>query len=158
MSSNELAEKAVQEETERGNAEGFPDRRGFLIAGIVLLACFGLVGYGVLSTDEQPKPRAAPTALVTYEVTGSATAEISYLARSEAGTATVEKAVTLPWKKSVQVPLGKAPTVAVILDGKGGQAACTLAIRGKHVQRATAMGEFGRATCTGDLPPGDGEG
>ncbi|MFB6780480.1 MULTISPECIES: hypothetical protein [unclassified Streptomyces] len=99
-----------------------------------------------------------PTAEVTYEVTGSGIAKISYLACIEVDTATVEKGVTLPWRKSVQVPLGKAPTVAIILDGKGGQAACTLAIRGKHVQRATAMGEFGRATCTGDLPPGDGEG
>ncbi|MEU0399808.1 hypothetical protein ABZ318_06090 [Streptomyces sp. NPDC006197] len=34
------------------------------------------------------------------------------------------------------------------LDGKGGQASCTLAIRDKHVQRATATGAFGRAPCT----------
>lgn len=158
MSSNELAESAVREENGHESAEVSPDRRGLLIAGIALLACFGLVGYGMLDTDEPPKPRAVPTAEVTYEVTGTGTAEISYLARSEAGTGTVEKAVTLPWKKSVQVPLGKAPTVAVALDGKGGQAACTLAIHGKHVQRATAMGQFGRATCTGELPTDNGEG
>ncbi|MFE7392651.1 hypothetical protein [Streptomyces sp. NPDC057582] len=112
----------------------------------------------MLNTDEQPKPRAVPTAEVTYEATGTGSAEISYLARSEAGTATVEKGVTLPWKQSVQVPLGKAPTVAIILDGKGGQEASTLVIRGKHVQRATVMGEFGRATCTGDLPPATARG
>ncbi|MEU7036170.1 MmpS family transport accessory protein [Streptomyces sp. NPDC046237] len=158
MSSSGIAENAAQQESEHEGTEGSPDRRGLLAAGIALLACFGIVGYGMLDTDEQPKPRAVPTAEVTYEVTGTGTAEISYLARSEAGTATVEKAVALPWKKSVQVPLGKAPTVAIILDGKGGQAACTLAIRGKHVQRATAMGEFGRATCTGELPPGGGQG
>ncbi|MET9373629.1 MmpS family transport accessory protein [Streptomyces sp. NPDC002992] len=158
MSSNELAENAVGEKNDHESTEVSPDRRGLLIAGIALLACFGLVGYGMLDTDEQPKPRAVPAAEVTYEVTGTGTAEISYLARSEAGTATVEKAVTLPWGKSVQVPLGKAPTVAIILDGKGGQASCTLAIRGTHVQRATAMGEFGRATCTGELPPAAGQG
>ncbi|MGW6565165.1 MmpS family transport accessory protein [Streptomyces sp. NPDC054975] len=141
----------MREENEHeSTGGGSPERRGLLIAGIALLACFGLVGYGILDTDEQPKPRAVPTAEVTYEVTGTGTAEISYLARSEDGTATVEKGVTLPWSKSVQVPLGKAPTVAVVLDGKGGQASCTLAIRGKHVQRATAMGTFGRATCTGE--------
>ncbi|XEC32663.1 hypothetical protein JAO84_10865 [Streptomyces fradiae] len=138
------------------SAGGSPDRRGVLIAGMALLACLGLLGYGILNTDEQPKPRAVPTAEVTYEVTGTGTVEVWYLARNEAGTATVEKAVTLPWTKSVQVPLGKAPTVAVVLDGKGGQASCTLAIRGKHVQRATAMGEFGRATCTGALPDDNG--
>ncbi|MEU9702614.1 MmpS family transport accessory protein [Streptomyces sp. NPDC047981] len=147
----------MREENEPEGAEGSPDRQGLLVAGIVLLACLGLVGYGMLDTDEQPKPRAVPTAEVTYEVTGTGTAEISYLARSEDGTARVEKGITLPWKKSVQVPLGKAPTVAVVLDGKGGQAACTLAIRGQHVQRATAIGEFGRATCSGQLLAGDDE-
>ncbi|WP_426404499.1 MmpS family transport accessory protein [Streptomyces sp. R-07] len=132
------------------NTGGSPDRRGLLIGGIVLLACFGLVGYGILNTEEQPKPRAVPTAEVTYEVTGTGTADISYLARGEAGTATVERGVTLPWTKSVQMPLGKAPSVAIVLDDKGGQASCTLAIHKKHVQRATAIGAFGRATCTGE--------
>ncbi|MFE2554722.1 MmpS family transport accessory protein [Streptomyces sp. NPDC059352] len=148
----------MREENEHEGTGGSPDRRGLLVAGIILLACLGLIGYGMLNTDERPKPQAVPTAEVTYEVTGTGTAEISYLARSEDGTATVEKGVKLPWKKSVQAPLGKAPTVAVVLDGKGGQAACTLAIRGKHVQRATATGEFGRATCSGELLSGDGEG
>lgn len=157
MSSSEITENAAQQENERERTGVSPDRRGLLVAGIVLLACLGLVGYGMLDTEEQPKPQAAPTAEVTYEVTGTGTAEISYLARSEDGTATVEKDVTLPWKKSVRAPLGKAPTVAVILDGKGGQAACTLTIRGKYVQRATATGEFGRATCSGERLSGDGE-
>ncbi|WP_432071976.1 hypothetical protein [Streptomyces wuyuanensis] len=124
----------------------------------VLLASGGLVGYGVLNAKVQPKPRAVPTAEVTYEVTGTGTAEVAYLARSGYGTATVEKGVTLPWKKSVEVPLGKAPSVAVVLDEKGGRASCTLAVRGQHVQRATAMGEFGRATCSGELPAAAGAG
>ncbi|MFP1625053.1 hypothetical protein ACLB9X_07555 [Streptomyces sp. 5K101] len=133
--------------------KGSGARQGLAIAAALLLACGGLVGYGLLDSDEQqPKQRAVPTAEVTYEVTGEGTVEISYLARSESGTATVEKGVTLPWQKTVQVPVGNNPVVAVTLDGKGGQAACTLAIRGKHVQRATATGEFGRATCTGELP------
>ncbi|MFI6063249.1 hypothetical protein [Streptomyces sp. NPDC051286] len=128
------------------------NRRGFVIAAAVVAACTGLVLYGVLNTEDQPKPRAVPTAEVTYEVTGTGTVEISYLARSEADDATVEKAVKLPWKKSVQVPLGKAPSVNIALDGKGGQALCALAIRDRHVQSATASGTYGRATCTGELP------
>lgn len=128
------------------------NRRAIAIALVLLLACGGLIGYGILDTEDKPKPRAVPTAEVTYEVTGEGTAEISYLARNEAGDATVVSGVKLPWKKSVQVPLGKAPTVNITLDQKGGTASCTLAIRGKHVQRATAMGEYGRATCTGELP------
>ncbi|MFB7450602.1 hypothetical protein [Streptomyces sp. NPDC056194] len=146
----------MREENEHESTGAAPARRGLAIAGITLLACLGLVGYGVLGTDEQPKPSATATAEVTYEVTGTGTVEISYLARGESGTATVEKAVTLPWTKSVRMPAGKAPTIAVVLDGKGGQASCALAIGGKHIQRATAMGEFGRATCTGALPAGNG--
>jgi hypothetical protein len=138
------------------SATGTGSRQGLAIAAALLLACGGLVGYSILNTEEpQPKPRAVPTAEVTYEVTGEGTVEISYLARSEAGTATIEQGVTLPWKKTVDVPVGKEPVVAIVLDDKGGQAACTLAIRGTHVQRATAMGEFGRATCTGALPAAD---
>ncbi|WP_241837899.1 hypothetical protein [Streptomyces sp. CB03234] len=126
-------------------------RQGLIIAGVLLLACGGLVGYGILNTEDEPKAQAVPTAEVTYEVTGTGTAEISYLAPSQSGTATVEKGATLPWKKTVQVPVGKAPTVAIILDERGGEAVCALAVRGKHAQRASAMGAFGRATCSGPL-------
>ncbi|MEV8128740.1 MmpS family transport accessory protein [Streptomyces sp. NPDC085944] len=127
-------------------------RTGVLIAAVLLLACAGLVGYGLLDTEDEPKPSTTPTAAVTYEVTGDGAAEISYLGPDEDGRATVVRDAELPWKHTVQVPLGETPTVAVVLGDKGGQAACTLAIRGKHVQRATAVGEFGRATCTGELP------
>lgn len=130
-------------------------RAGVVIAAVLLLACGGLVGYGMLNTEEKPRPPAVPTAAVTYEVTGQGPVEISYLAQSEDGAATVVRDAELPWKQTVEVPLGQAPTVAIVLGEKGGQAACTLAIRGKHVQRATAMGEFGRATCAGELPAED---
>ncbi|WP_369144107.1 MmpS family transport accessory protein [Streptomyces sp. R44] len=140
----------MREENEHESTGGSPVRRGLLIAGVALLACLGLVAYGTLGTDDRPKPSAAPTAEVTYEVTGTGTAEISYLARGEDGATVVEKDVELPWTKSVQAPVGKAPAVAIVLDGKGGQASCTLTIRKKHIQRATAMGAFGRATCTGE--------
>ncbi|MGN9792195.1 hypothetical protein ACTMTU_14020 [Streptomyces sp. OZ13] len=142
----------MNESREQGAGGG---RAGVAIAAVLLLACGGLVGYGVLDTEEKPKPPAVPTAAVTYEVTGEGPVEISYLARSEDGTATVVRDAELPWKKTVQVPLGKPPTIAIVLGEKGGQAACTLAIRGEHVQRATAMGEFGRATCAGELPATD---
>jgi hypothetical protein len=128
------------------------DRRVVAVAGVLLLACGGLVAYGVLNTEDKPKPRAVPTAEVTYEVLGDGKADISYLAHSEAGNATVSKDVQLPWKKTVRVPLDKDPIVSITLGEKDGRAACTLAIRGKHVQRATAFGSFGRATCTAAIP------
>ncbi|PWI12025.1 hypothetical protein DIZ27_03190 [Streptomyces sp. NWU339] len=116
--------------------------------------------YGALGTDNATEPERpkAPTAAVTYRVTGEGHVDVSYLARSEGGKATVEKDIRLPWKKTVQVPLGQPPTLSIVLDGDGGQARCALAIRGAHVQSATASGTHGRATCAGELPaPADAD-
>ncbi|QOV47723.1 hypothetical protein IPT68_22315 [Streptomyces chromofuscus] len=125
-----------------------------LLAGAALSACGGLVLYGVLGPgedDAKPEHR-TPTAAVTYEVTGQGTADITYQARSESGEAVVVKAAALPWRKTVDVPLGKEPIVSIVLGEQGGQARCALAVRGKHVRSATATGVFGRATCSGVLP------
>ncbi|MFD7442327.1 hypothetical protein [Streptomyces sp. NPDC059909] len=132
-----------------------PDRNGLVIAGATLAACAGLVVYGVINTPgSKPDAKAAPSAEVTYEVTGSGTVDISYRALGTSGTdaANTASGVRLPWKKTVDVPLGKDPVISIVLDEKGGQARCALAIRGRHVQSSTASGEFGRATCAGELP------
>jgi hypothetical protein len=125
------------------------DRRAVAIAGAVLLACGGLAAYGILGSQGQPRPHAVPTAEVTYQVLGHGTADISYLGHNEKGKATVITGAELPWHKTVDVPLGKEPVVNIVLDDKGGQASCTLAVRGVHVQRSTASGPYGRATCHG---------
>ncbi|MFF8981602.1 hypothetical protein ACF08A_33065 [Streptomyces cellulosae] len=134
---------------------GRPDRSGLFIAGGILAACAALVGYGIMAgtggDDDKPE-RKVPTAAVTYEVTGSGTADITYQARSESGKAVVVKAATLPWRKTVDVPLGREAVVSITLGEKGGEARCAVAVRGRHVQGATAAGEFGRATCSGTLP------
>ncbi|MEV8405118.1 hypothetical protein AB0R12_04715 [Streptomyces niveus] len=124
---------------------------------MVLAACTGFVLYGVLTggEDDANPDRRTPTASVTYEITGTGTADISYQARSGSGSATVVKRATLPWRKTVDVPLGREPIVDIVLDDQGGEARCTLAIDGRHVQSATASGEFGRAACSGTLPPPD---
>ncbi|MFI6934692.1 hypothetical protein [Streptomyces sp. NPDC050287] len=130
------------------------DRSGLIVAGAALAACGGLVLYGVLDPGANAKKseHRTPTASVTYEVSGQGTADITFQARSEAGKATAVKAAALPWRKTVDVPLGQAPTVSITLGENGGQARCTLAIGGRYVQSATASGTFGRATCTGALP------
>ncbi|MEV0640267.1 MmpS family transport accessory protein [Streptomyces sp. NPDC050619] len=136
------------------------DRAGLIAGAAVLAACSGLVLYGVLDSDQgegEPEHR-APTASVTYEVTGEGTADISYQARDESGKATVVKAAALPWHATVDVPLGQDPIVSIVLGEKGGQARCTVAVRGRHVQSATATGTFGRATCSGTLPGTDATG
>lgn len=50
------------------------------------------------------------------------------------------------------VPVGASPIVDVTLGEKGGTVGCTLTVRGKHVQRATATGAFGRTACGGEPP------
>ncbi|MFB7711382.1 hypothetical protein [Streptomyces sp. NPDC056105] len=127
------------------------DRRGLAACGVLLAACAGLVLYGVLDTEEKPEHH-VPTASVTYEVDGEGSADLTYQARSEAGTAVAVRKVSLPWKKTVRVPLGKPPIVTITLGEKGGRVSCQLAIRGRHVQTATAFGKYGRATCQGELP------
>ncbi|MER6349362.1 MmpS family transport accessory protein [Streptomyces sp. NPDC001595] len=136
-----------------GAERGRPDRAGLITGAAVLAVCGGLVLYGVLSPDgEEKKERHVPTASVTYEVTGTGTADITYQARSESGKATVVKAASLPWRKTVPVPLGRSAVVNVVLGEKGGEARCAVAVQGRHLQSATASGNFGRATCTGALP------
>ncbi|MGW0916529.1 hypothetical protein ACWD1Z_33085 [Streptomyces sp. NPDC002784] len=154
--------RETDEDARHGNAAGESaeprrprsDRAGLLIAGAALAACTGLVLYGVLDNgqDDTPPERRVPTASVTYEVTGNGTADISYQARSESSKAVTVKDAALPWRKTVAVPLGREPVVSIVLGEHGGQARCTLTIRGRYVQGATASGAFGRATCIGTLP------
>ncbi|GEK04586.1 hypothetical protein TNCT1_68620 [Streptomyces sp. 1-11] len=129
-----------------------PDRAGVVAGAAILAACTGLVLYGVLTPEPgKPKPAVA-TAPVTYEVTGTGTADITYKGRSGSAKATVVKSAALPWRKTVDVPLGQDPIVSIVLGERGGQARCTLAVRGRHAQSATTSGGFGRATCAGSLP------
>ncbi len=134
-----------------------PGRRGrvhLLAAGALLAACTGLLLYGVLGDGGHGdrSGRSVPTASVTYEVTGSGTADLTYQAGSTSGKAVVARDTRLPWHRTVRVPFGQDPEIHIVLDGDGGRARCTLEIRGRHVQSATADGRFGRATCSGVLP------
>lgn len=138
-----------------------PDRAGLLVAAAALAACGGLVLYGVLDTDaahgDSDARHHTPTASVTYEVTGTGTADLTYQARNDTEKATVVHGAHLPWRATVDVPLGQDPLISIVLDRHGGTARCTLAIRGHHVQSATATGTYGRATCSGTLPTADGK-
>ncbi|MEV4972390.1 MmpS family transport accessory protein [Streptomyces scopuliridis] len=137
-------------------------RRGIALAAALLLVCGGLVTYGIISLSTPDKPTdkgaAVPAADVTYEVVGEGTAEISYRGAGEAEQAETVSNAQLPWRKTVRVPLGASPIVNVTLGEKGGQASCTLAVRGRHVQRATASGAFGRSTCSAELPASEAPG
>ncbi|MEU2231098.1 MmpS family transport accessory protein [Streptomyces vietnamensis] len=140
-------------------AERVPDvprhRRGIAAAAVLLLAIGGFGAYRMLGSEGPAAPghgapaRTVAAADVTYEVLGEGTADISYRGPDD-DRATVVTNATLPWKKTVSVPVGAAPIVHVTLGEKGGTASCTLAVRGRHIQRATATGAFGRTTCGGE--------
>ncbi|MFD6415745.1 MmpS family transport accessory protein [Streptomyces sp. NPDC060194] len=125
-----------------------------LVAAVVVLAlCAGFALYGVLRDEDKNAPdRKVPTAAVTYEVTGEGQVDITYQGASEQGKAETVTRADLPWRKEVEVPLGRAPVVSVVIGAKGGHAKCALAVKGRHVQGATADGAYGRAGCTGVLP------
>lgn len=147
-----VSQRSEVPEPERSQHRGI-DRRGVAVAAALLLACGGLVTYGFLNSEEQPAAKKpTPTADVTYEVLGEGTADISYRGDSGSDRAEVVRNARLPWKETVSVPLGASPVVNVTLGEKGGAASCTLAVRGRHVQRATASGAFGRTTCSSELP------
>lgn len=130
-----------------------PHRTGIVAAGVVLAACAGLTVYGVLNSgNDEASRRASPTAPVTYQVTGTGTADLTYQAHNETGKATVVHNARLPWHTTVDVPLGQQPLISIVLGQHGGTAHCALAIRGHHIQSSTATGSFGRATCSGVLP------
>ncbi|WP_223179652.1 hypothetical protein [Streptomyces griseicoloratus] len=130
-----------------------PDRTVLIAAVGFLVLCLGVVLFGVLrGGDEDRAEPKAPTASVTYEVTGEGTVDLSYQGASEQGTAETVSGARLPWKKTVEVPLGENPVIRITLGEQGGQARCAVAVRGRHVQSATAAGEFGRATCSAPLP------
>ncbi|WP_426404501.1 MmpS family transport accessory protein [Streptomyces sp. R-07] len=132
-------------------------RRGIAVVALLLLAGGAFGTYRMLDSDdasatrEGAAARNVPVADVTYEVLGEGTADISYRGPGDDEAAVVTNAA-LPWKKTVSVPVGAAPTVHVTLGEKGGTASCSLAVHGRHVQRATATGAFGRATCRSEAP------
>ncbi|MEU0404298.1 hypothetical protein ABZ318_29550 [Streptomyces sp. NPDC006197] len=159
----ELTETAEPEEPaereEPAASDTAPRRRGIALAAVLLLALGAFGTYRTLGSEGTAAPpqgaseRTGAAADVTYEVLGEGTADISYRGSGDEGTAVVTHA-PLPWKKTVSLPAGAAPIVQVTLGEKGGTAGCTLAVRGRHVQRATATGAFGRTTCGGEAPAG----
>ncbi|MFI9771645.1 hypothetical protein ACIHJG_32920 [Streptomyces sp. NPDC052415] len=135
-----------------GRLRFLTDRPVPVAAAAAFALCAGLVAYGVLRGEESDPPRKVPTAAVTYEVTGQGRVDITYQGASENGTAETVTRARLPWRMETKVPLGRTPVVSVVIGSEGGNAKCALAIKGRHVQSATANGAYGRTGCRGVLP------
>ncbi|MEU6982219.1 MmpS family transport accessory protein [Streptomyces sp. NPDC046324] len=142
--------------TEESPNPEVPDRTGIAVAAALLLGCAALVAYGFAGGGEDRAPRRAATETVgvTYEVLGEGTADITYRGGGDGDRAESVRGARLPWRKTVDVPRGAAPLVNITLGERGGSASCALTVDGRHVQRATASGAFGRSTCTGAAPAG----
>lgn len=150
---DEIGETVVPESEIAGKTVGeISDRRVLSVGAALIGLCAAFVIYGVVDEGEPERRRPVPTASVTYRVTGTGEAGVSYVAGGAKGAATVEAGVELPWRKTVRVPLGEDPAVSIRLGKEGGEASCALAIGGERRHRATAFGTYGRATCTADLP------
>lgn len=129
-------------------------RRKKLLAGAA-----GLVAAAVAATMLTlvlPEEKTAPTpytVAVTYKVTGDGKATITYNTGRTDAPGGREQLVELPWTKKVRVnPKSGLARVSLVLDEDGGKAQCAVAVRGHHRQRATAFGDFGRATCSTKVP------
>ncbi|MFJ2026710.1 hypothetical protein ACIODW_23305 [Streptomyces sp. NPDC087897] len=140
------------EPAEPRSASSGTGRRTLIAVTVSLVLAAGAITYGVLASPGEPQPKPVPTAAVSYEVSGSSTVKIDFIAHGKQAKSLTLSGSDLPWRKSVDVALGTEPTVRIVLDGKGGDAGCTVAVRGKHVQRSTATGPYGRATCSAPLP------
>ncbi|MEU3601267.1 hypothetical protein ABZ714_21490 [Streptomyces sp. NPDC006798] len=145
----------VTTESERGPRARWSRRRSGAIAGALALVCaaaaFGVyVSSGDDGSGDDPPAQAVPTVAVTYEVTGDGPAEITFRPAGGTAPATVVRDAALPWRTSIRLPVGTPPTVSVVLGDRGTTATCTVTVGGEHVQRAVAMGRYGRTTCGGE--------
>jgi len=133
----------------------FITRRRTALITATALAAAALTTVLTRAIDDGPHHAAtspaAPTTPVSYAVTGSGTAQITY---TRNGTASTTLTAHLPWQHTTQLTPGQAPaTLSIVLGQGGGHATCTLTLNGHPVQHATAYGTYGRATCTTHLTP-----
>jgi hypothetical protein len=102
-----------------------------------------LPGFPGLPTDGTGK-----TITVVYEVTGSGTADISYVEKL-GETPKQVKGVKLPWRKEVSMTGATLVLVTAYRSGSGsGSLGCTATVDGEEVAKRSAEDSYAVATCT----------
>ncbi|MBW1596654.1 MmpS family transport accessory protein [Streptomyces sp. JJ38] len=143
-----------KEESAKPVADSGSSGKKWLYAGIGGVLTAAAVGAWLVASSDDGEGLPPDAVAVTYEVTGEGTVDISY-SSGEDGTAETVRGAELPWSADVHVtPAGGPATVTVVLGERGGEAGCTVAVAGQHRQRSTAFGEFGRASCSAEVPGG----
>ncbi len=141
-------------ETGEGVRALWAGHRKKILAGSAALLAAAVLGTVLTFVLPEEEPAPPPyTVAVTYRVTGEGKATISYNTGDPDESGGREQLVDLPWTKKVPVqPESGLARVSIVLDKNGGKAQCAVAVAGQHRQRATAFGNFGRATCSAKVP------
>lgn len=124
-------------------------RKPWLIGGSVafLAAAIATSVFALLPMEDDGGGTSHDAVDVTYKVTGKGVATITYSDGSRTAQRVTD--VALPWSHKEQITPGKdTARVSIVLGKGGGHAACSVAVRGEHRQRSTALGSFGRASCS----------
>lgn len=115
-----------------------------LVILVVVGGCVALVGTVIYAADKELNSEIS----ITYEVTGSGTADISY-DHGNANSSRVED-TRLPWTKDVQINgVLKWTSITVSLDSTGGSATCRIKKGSKVIAEDSATGAYGIASCFG---------
>lgn len=127
-----------------------------LIVGIIvsIVTTLGAVATGIDAVVEEQQAEAAEILEVTFEVTGTTPANVSYSYEDANGVDISESTddVTLPFSLDVQVPRGDFSLNYFSLSATStveGEIACTLSINGEVVAQDSSSGSFNLVSCTG---------
>lgn len=103
------------------------------------------------STTGSGQQATTTTAAITYEVTGRSAGNITYTTDG-AGSQEQQQDVTLPWRKTINVPAGFAFVSLLAQNGGKGQISCKITdSTGKVIKQATSSGAYAIASCSGSI-------
>jgi hypothetical protein len=145
---------ATEQATDTATTKPWPRRHPKSLAAAAILTAAGLIATVIALVLPGDKPAPAPyTVAVTYKVTGEGRATVTYNTGHPDKPGGRAQLVKLPWTKELLVnPESGLARVSMVLGEDGGTAQCSIAVQGEHRQRATAVGNFGRATCSAKVP------
>jgi hypothetical protein len=116
-------------------------------------ACAAVVGSVATNISNESKREVH----VSYSVSGTGTASITYDTTTNAGWSSEQaNDAKLPWSKDVTMSgILKSPNVFATLGPNGGKITCTITVDGQVLKTATGSGPYATAMCTASIPGGN---